>query len=262
MKEGFPSPKKIAEWKLLYGEIYSASSDGVTFIYRRLNIEEFCNLELYEPGEKQETYILNSCILTTIPVIDFELILPGTSTSLVNEILLKSSWSDPEMLKKHINNGRMNSNAAALQMVAMICKSFTSLNPVDIMKWSIEKICLYNGLAEQIVGGKVEIQTEEDLATAGSNQVGDQDMNQVVCRKCGYKDMLEPGTLCPRCQRSKMRKPFNWNADNASIISNGAAKFGKKLTEEEISQILEQERRKKQQKKNQLREELKKNIQS
>lgn len=177
----------VEEYKSKYGKVYSVPLTGkAECIFRALTVSEYEKVEDDELSSVEvEDCIISSCVFWP-ESFDANAYPPGLMTSLSDEILEVSGFSNIEKAQSILLNARQRSNTITNVMKATVLsiKPILGISLEDLNGMTFPKMCEIVTLAEQIIkiqktiyDPSVELEisfsTDETEQTQEQVQVGD-----------------------------------------------------------------------------------------
>ena len=151
---------KILEWKEKYRNIYYQKIGTHEYIFRLLSKNEYLALYFMQVhiSSLAEDVLLEKCVLyPKISRWELDHLLAGEVSTLIENILFTSGFSNFENIKKDIDKERERIKLLDNQIVVIICKAFPHITPSDIDNFDYPTIIHYISLAEELLGTKFEI---------------------------------------------------------------------------------------------------------
>lgn len=148
------SQDKIEYFKYKYGHIYKISVDGIDFIYRRISVGEF--EEVNRRGqENKDVESIVLCAVLYPNIGDFKE-LGGGKVTLVNHIVKSSNIESEKDVESYINEGREKASKVINDDMGIwklgIMRAFPSYKFEDFDNMMLDKFFLLLALSENIMG--------------------------------------------------------------------------------------------------------------
>ena len=154
---------KIAELKDRYRAIYSIHNNGIDYVFRALSFKEFDSASNLEASSAdQEEKVIDFCLLWPENV-DLDTIPAGFVTSLADEILSVSGFTDISYSKQLLEQKR----AEAMEDIRSTMKTFIvtampAIHPNEVDDMTFEEAVENVALAEQILKMHQNVNGMED----------------------------------------------------------------------------------------------------
>lgn len=147
--------EKILELKNKYGPIFTASIKGQIIVFRELKFSEFDYIALLQESQDGSTVDSEDEIIKTAVVYpeDFNVdkIQAGLVSSLAQEILDASGFSNPKTAKAILEQKRMQSMQVRSLMKAFVLATIKTYSPEDLDQMTYSQLAEKVALAERII---------------------------------------------------------------------------------------------------------------
>lgn len=146
------APEQVEAWKKEYGQIYSASTKKAEYIFREISFAEYDKaLEGEGEGsaEKEDELVRTALLYPVDP--DFDRIPAGFISSLAEEILAVSGFTDLHVARKILDEARVKTQEVRGMMKSFVIAAMPAYKEEELDQMTFRQLAAKVALAESVI---------------------------------------------------------------------------------------------------------------